>query len=301
MNHRSTTSARFALTAVAVATACLWTAPGWALGLGRLNVQSALGETLKAEIEVTSITPEEAASLRMRVAPAEAYRAAGIEYNAALASAQRLAPDAPETRMARGTFAYLCENDWPKALTELRAAETGLPNDEQLQYLLAITYRRLGLLPEALGHLQRAMDLNPYDARSGTSLVETLFTMRRYAVLLGMAPRFLSLFPDDVPSRANLVDAQYALDGDRTVWLRQRAALPPVPNDPHGLNKSYQEALRAGDLSAADQVLADPRLNVLPSVGQVISTPVALYRSELALLRGDHTAAKKHAAEASAF
>ena len=88
MNHRSTTSARFALTAVAVATACLWSAPSWALGLGRLNVQSALGETLKAEIEVTSITAEEAASLRLRVAPSEAYRAAGVEYNAVLAATQ---------------------------------------------------------------------------------------------------------------------------------------------------------------------------------------------------------------------
>lgn len=88
MNHCSTTSARFALTAVAVATACLWSAPSWALGLGRLNVQSALGETLKAEIEVTSITAEEAASLRLRVAPSEAYRAAGLEYNAVLAATQ---------------------------------------------------------------------------------------------------------------------------------------------------------------------------------------------------------------------
>ncbi len=88
LNHRSTTSARYALTAVAVATACLWSTPVWALGLGRLSVQSALGETLKAEIEVTSITAEEASSLRLRVAPSEAYRAAGVEYNAALAATQ---------------------------------------------------------------------------------------------------------------------------------------------------------------------------------------------------------------------
>jgi pilus assembly protein FimV len=50
-------------------------------------VQSLLGETLRAEIDVTSITPEEAASLRLRVAPAEAYRAAGVEYNPVLPSA----------------------------------------------------------------------------------------------------------------------------------------------------------------------------------------------------------------------
>ncbi len=87
MKHRSTNAARFALKGVALATACLWGSHAAALGLGRLNVQSALGEALRAEIEITSITPEEASSLKLRVAPPEAYRSAGVEYNAALPSA----------------------------------------------------------------------------------------------------------------------------------------------------------------------------------------------------------------------
>ena len=56
----------------------------WALSLGRLNVQSALGEPLRAEIDVTSITPEEASYLQTRVAPQDAYRSAGVDYNAVL-------------------------------------------------------------------------------------------------------------------------------------------------------------------------------------------------------------------------
>ncbi|MBI5716745.1 MAG: FimV family protein [Burkholderiales bacterium] len=88
LKHRPTTALRFALTGIAAACACLWTSPTWALGLGRLTVQSALGETLKAEVDVTSITAEEAATLRLRVASPEAYRAAGVDYNAALSSAQ---------------------------------------------------------------------------------------------------------------------------------------------------------------------------------------------------------------------
>ncbi len=90
MKQRSTDAARFALKGVAFAAACLWGAQSWALGLGRLTVTSALGETLRAEIEVTSMTPEEASSLRLRVAPPDVYRAAGVEYNAALSSAQVL-------------------------------------------------------------------------------------------------------------------------------------------------------------------------------------------------------------------
>ncbi|MCK7494044.1 MAG: hypothetical protein MZW92_24480, partial [Comamonadaceae bacterium] len=87
LKHRSTNAARFALNGVALAAACLWGTQAWALGLGRLTVQSALGETLRAEIEVTSLTPEEAASLQLRVAPPDAYRAAGVEYNPVLPSA----------------------------------------------------------------------------------------------------------------------------------------------------------------------------------------------------------------------
>jgi len=76
---------RFALTSVAAAL-CLASPLASALGLGRLNVQSSLGEVLRAEIEVTSLTPEEQASLRIRVAPPESYRAANVDYNPVLPS-----------------------------------------------------------------------------------------------------------------------------------------------------------------------------------------------------------------------
>jgi pilus assembly protein FimV len=73
---------------MALATACLWGLDAQALGLGRLSVQSALGEALRAEIDVTTLSPEEAATLRLRVAPPESYRAAGVEYNAVLPDTQ---------------------------------------------------------------------------------------------------------------------------------------------------------------------------------------------------------------------
>ncbi|MBX3603563.1 MAG: hypothetical protein KF863_23350, partial [Rubrivivax sp.] len=89
---RTTRGAGFALRGVALAAGCalgtLWSAQALALGLGQLSVQSALGEALRAEIEITSITAEEAASLQLRIAPADAFRAAGVEYNAALAGAR---------------------------------------------------------------------------------------------------------------------------------------------------------------------------------------------------------------------
>ena len=87
MKRKSTLGGRFALSAIAVA-ACLGAGNALALGLGRLSVQSALGESLRAEIDITSMTPEEAASLRVRIASPEAFRSAGIDYNAVLPGTQ---------------------------------------------------------------------------------------------------------------------------------------------------------------------------------------------------------------------
>ncbi|MBA4176859.1 MAG: hypothetical protein C0505_09915 [Leptothrix sp. (in: Bacteria)] len=83
-----------------MAAACLWASQAWALGLGRLTVSSSLGETLRAEIEVTSITPEEASSLQLRIATPDAYRAAGVDYNAALQSARAVIIKRPDGRSA---------------------------------------------------------------------------------------------------------------------------------------------------------------------------------------------------------
>jgi pilus assembly protein FimV len=59
-----------------------------ALVLGRLNVLSALGEPLQAEIDVPQLSNEEADSLRTEIASPEAFRAAGLEYNTALIGMQ---------------------------------------------------------------------------------------------------------------------------------------------------------------------------------------------------------------------
>lgn len=57
-----------------------------AAGLGRLTVQSSLGQPLRAEIELTAVAADELTSLTPKLAPAEAYRQANIELNPTLLS-----------------------------------------------------------------------------------------------------------------------------------------------------------------------------------------------------------------------
>src|SRR5258708_27009886 len=56
----------------------------YAAGLGRLNVQSALGQPLRAEVEVPSVGQDEAATLQVRLAPQSAFRQANLDFNPAL-------------------------------------------------------------------------------------------------------------------------------------------------------------------------------------------------------------------------
>ena len=55
-----------------------------AAGLGDLRVLSALGEPLRAEIDIVELTSAERDSLNVRIASSEAFRKAGIEFNPAL-------------------------------------------------------------------------------------------------------------------------------------------------------------------------------------------------------------------------
>jgi pilus assembly protein FimV len=59
-----------------------------ALALGRITALSSLGEPLVAGIEVPDINTEEATTLKATLASPDAFKAAGMEYNPALANAQ---------------------------------------------------------------------------------------------------------------------------------------------------------------------------------------------------------------------
>ncbi len=52
-----------------------------AAGLGKLTVNSALGQVLNAEIDLVSLGAGEAEVMNARIAPPESYRDARIEYS----------------------------------------------------------------------------------------------------------------------------------------------------------------------------------------------------------------------------
>ena len=92
-------SYRWRQTALAVAALCAFYEPNaLALSLGRITVQSALGEPLRAEVEVPDINADEAASLKVLVASPAAFKAAGLEYSDAIAGLQTALHKRPDGR-----------------------------------------------------------------------------------------------------------------------------------------------------------------------------------------------------------
>lgn len=76
---------RLSLLSAAMALGLGWASiDAHALSLGRMNVQSAIGEPLRAEIEIAEMSAAEADGLRVNIASPDAFRAAGVPYNSAL-------------------------------------------------------------------------------------------------------------------------------------------------------------------------------------------------------------------------
>ncbi len=231
----------------------------------------------------------------------DATPARRARVEAALEAAERLAPDAPETHLARGSYEYTCRNDWAQSLVEYRKAEVGLPNDAQLIYRMGIAHRRLGQYLEAQRRFERAIGLNPSDLNVVITQFEGLLDMRRYRQVVDEIDRFVALFPKERRLLAVRIRARYALDNDRAAFLRDMAALPRSTNDPHGLTAGLAEAMRAGDYDAAARLLEDPKM---PPIGEgvgALNYPVALAKARVAWLRGRPEDARRFADEAIAY
>jgi len=86
-NHRRpTVSSSLKTLVAAIAGAVVLTSAVHAAGLGKITVLSALGQPLRAEIELTSVSSEEANGLVAKLANPDAFRAANIDFNPALLS-----------------------------------------------------------------------------------------------------------------------------------------------------------------------------------------------------------------------
>ena len=209
-------------------------------------------------------------------------------------SALRLAPDLPQAHVAAGRMFYQQRRDYRRALDEFAIALRGSPNDTTALFWLAAAQRRLGKWNESLATVEKAVQLDPRDARlfvqgSGS----TYRLLHRYADAVRAFDHALELAPD-------LRDAAFYRARTYLLWQGQldplRAVLSRLPADADlglGLDLTVQKAeLLLLERDAAGLL---QRLQVADHqglVGKRSLTPSALYAAWAHRLRGEPAAAR---------
>ena len=218
---------------------------------------------------------------------------------AELEIAKRLAPSAPETRLAQGEYDYTCLNDWPLALEDFRAAEAGLPNDAQVRFGIGRCLRRMGRYADSIVEFERAVSLNPNDENSAYTDVQMYGTLRRYAACVEKAKYYGERFPRDDFIKKYGAEARFQLDGDRAALVRAGAVTNPYGDDNEHI-LAYRRAMLAGDLQAAERELSSPQVKPGTNDTGSVNDPVSLLRAYVAFVLGKHDEAKAFGAQAVA-
>jgi tetratricopeptide (TPR) repeat protein len=219
---------------------------------------------------------------------------------AAVEAAVKIAPDKAETRVARGIFAYNCENDFAKALSEYRAAAVVLPNDAQVAFFISLSLRRLGNAQEAAITVERAVNLNPRDFAAATAHLQMLFALRRFEQVRIFGARYAAIFGRRVD--VSVTYAVLELSHDVESYLRELEAQPDT-NEGIKFFKRYERAMMHFDFVEAARVVADAKdPGTFTRLGLTgVLEPVSQYRALIAYLSGDREAARVHADETLAY
>jgi serine/threonine-protein kinase len=120
---------------------------------------------------------------------------------AAIQAAFRLRPDAGEGHLARGENLFRSRLDYDGALTELDIARQTLPNDPRIFELKAFVQHRQGKNEEALGNLQRALELDPRNLYTLQHIAVWYAILRRYTEEAAVLDRGLAINPNDIYTR----------------------------------------------------------------------------------------------------
>lgn len=93
-----------------------------AAGLGKLTVLSSLGQPLRAEIELTSVTKNDVGNLYPKLANAEEFRHANVDYNAALSSLRFIVEDRGSRHFVLITSSQSINEPYVEILVELSSS-----------------------------------------------------------------------------------------------------------------------------------------------------------------------------------
>jgi len=199
----------------------------------------------------------------------------------------RLQRDLGEGHWALALYFYWTQKDYENALRELEIAGQLLPNEGEIQAIVAYIRRRQGRWREALEILNQVVVRDPRNASTAHEYFRTLGFLRDWPNAIPAAERAVALAPD---SPVVIVDTRYVSfwsKGDLEPLQAALAAMPPTV-DPDGFVTLTRcdVALLARDFAAAEAAVASRGEGVILSALQVPS-PKKYLLGCIALARGD--------------
>jgi serine/threonine-protein kinase len=120
---------------------------------------------------------------------------------AAIQAAFHLRPNAGEAHLARGEDLFRGHLEYDGALAELDIARRTLPNDPRIFELTAFIQHRHGKNEEALGNLERALELDPRNLYTVQHIALWYAILRRYNEEAAALDRGLTINPNDIYTR----------------------------------------------------------------------------------------------------
>jgi tetratricopeptide (TPR) repeat protein len=208
----------------------------------------------------------------------------------ALAKAERLIPEAPETSRARAVYEDFIRRDYKAALATAEAGLIRNPDQSDLVAMAAVDEFRLGRVDAAVARLTRAQALDPRSFIVARNLGYILTCQRRW----GEAHRSLSLAQSLAPTDVSTALAQvrtYVAEGDLSGARRVLSDVPPGVNPmQRAMVVAYEDLFWILDDTTQRSVLTPPASGL---TGE--RSDWALMRAQVYRFRGDTGLARAYA------
>jgi TolB-like protein/class 3 adenylate cyclase/Flp pilus assembly protein TadD len=210
--------------------------------------------------------------------------------NAAVQTALRLQPDAGEAHLALADYYYHGFRDYERARSELAIARRTSPNNAEVFEYTGYIDRRQGRWEEATRNMERAIELDPRNFLTLQQIALTYSQLRRYADVVRMYDRALTIVPGDSASRINR--ARVAFDSGADVRPFQEMLATLTAEDPRLAAEQDDPdiALCERTPAAAARALKNFPPEGIALIG--VNIPHAYYEGLVARVQGDAAKAK---------
>jgi TolB-like protein/Tfp pilus assembly protein PilF len=155
---------------------------------------------------------------------------------AAIETAVRLAPDAPEVIEGYGDFFYYGFRDYGRAVEQYQRLAVLRPNDAAVFGSLGLIHRRQGRWAESLAELRRAVQLEPRNLRYLRALQQLVQALDLYDEALAVQRKVVEQNPGDLAEEGSLHGIAFFARGsaqettDFLANLKPAAAQAPLMN-----------------------------------------------------------------------